>query len=154
MPVYRTVGSDMLCTVSSVVLNSHPFLIHSARYKARSVHAETLKPCSPFKCGPCYSVRKLRATNIHSCSCPARASHLERHAIRDSHAELRLNRSRASFDASAIPSVLPRIFSRPVSKLMHNGQLWYVNGPDPSVLDAVKDMVLRGQVRIDCQSRL
>jgi hypothetical protein len=61
-------------------------------------------------------------------------------------AELRLNRSRASFDASAIVGTLPAIFSRPVSKLMHNGQLWYVKGPDPTVLDAVKDMVLRGQV--------
>lgn len=29
---------------------------------------------------------------------------------------------------------------------MHKGELWYVKGPEPTVLDAVKDMVLRGQV--------
>lgn len=64
------------------------------------------------------------------------------------HAELRLNRSRASFDASAIAGVLPAIYNRPVTKLMHKGELWYVKGEEPTVLDAVKDMVLRGQVRL------
>jgi hypothetical protein len=62
------------------------------------------------------------------------------------HAELGLDHAVSDFDADAAAAKLQRLYAMHVSKVMHNGELWYIKGQEPNVMDAVKDMLLRGQV--------
>lgn len=63
---------------------------------------------------------------------------------------LKLEKQRQSFDMKAEDSAnaLRRIRAGPVSAVMHTGDLWYVQGQEkePSVMDAVKDMLQRRAV--------
>eukprot|EP01025_Chloroclados_australasicus_P064398 TRINITY_DN8604_c0_g1_i2.p2 TRINITY_DN8604_c0_g1~~TRINITY_DN8604_c0_g1_i2.p2 ORF type:complete len:388 (-),score=56.71 TRINITY_DN8604_c0_g1_i2:178-1248(-) len=63
--------------------------------------------------------------------------------------DLNLANTRRSFDmdASSVTSAMAAIFRRPVAKVMHSGDLWYLEGHDQaSVMDAVKDMLMRSSV--------
>lgn len=61
---------------------------------------------------------------------------------------LKLEKERQSFDMKAEDSAnaLRRIRKGPVSAVMHTGDLWYVQGQEPTVMDAVKDMLQRRAV--------
>ena len=52
----------------------------------------------------------------------------------------------SSFDYAQAGPILEKLYAGPVSDIMHAGEIWYIQGQDPTVMDAVKDMLLRGQV--------
>jgi hypothetical protein len=58
---------------------------------------------------------------------------------------LRLEHKRQSFDMEGgdAAAALAAIFRGPVAKVMHAGDLWYLQQQDSSVLDAIKDMLKR-----------
>jgi CBS domain-containing protein len=61
---------------------------------------------------------------------------------------LKLENQRQSFDMKAEDGAkaMQRIFSSPVTKFMHTGELWLIQGQNPTVMDAVKDMLQRRAV--------
>lgn len=61
-------------------------------------------------------------------------------------ADLGVCKAGSTFDASQAAPVLKKLYAAPVSEVMHAGEIWYIQGQDPSVMDAVKDMLLRGHV--------
>lgn len=61
-------------------------------------------------------------------------------------AELGADKAGSTFDVAQAGPVLEKLYAGPVSDIMHAGEIWYIQGQDPSVMDAVKDMLLRGHV--------
>ena len=61
---------------------------------------------------------------------------------------LKLEKARSSFDMRADDAAraLLKIYQGTVAAVMHPGDLWYIEGQDATVLDAVRDMLQRRQV--------
>jgi CBS domain-containing protein len=61
---------------------------------------------------------------------------------------LKLERQRQSFDMKAEDGAraMQRIYSSPVTSVMHTGELWLIQDQNPTVMDAVKDMLQRRAV--------